>query len=55
MRSAPACFIALIVAGKHPSPFTGGVHPITVSTPATLAGMMLIWAEPNIGYRPPGT
>jgi hypothetical protein len=49
MRSAPACFIALIVAGYQPAPFTGGVHPTTVSTPATFAGMMLICADPNIG------
>ena len=41
--------MALIVAGKYPSPFTGGVQAITDFTPATLAGMMLIWADPNMG------
>ena len=29
--------------------FTGGVQATIDFTPATLAGMMLIWADPNIG------
>jgi len=49
IRSAPAVFMAFMVAGYQPCPFTGGVKAYTRSTPATLAGMMLIWAEPNIG------
>jgi len=49
IRSAPAAFIALTVAGKQPPPGTGGVQPTTVPTPATFAGMMLICADPNIG------
>jgi hypothetical protein len=53
-RIGAAFAIALIVAGKYPAPLTGGVQATTCFTPATFAGMMLICAEPNIGYRPPG-
>jgi hypothetical protein len=45
----PAFSMALIVAGQAPPPFTGGVQATTCATPATLAGMMLIWADPNMG------
>ena len=38
MRSAPAFFMALMVAGKQPSPLTGGVHAMTVSTSGHLRG-----------------
>ena len=43
-----ALCMALTVAGCSP-PLTGGVQATTRFTPATLAGMMLICAEPNIG------
>ena len=45
---------SVVFAYIMPARFTGGVQATTVLTPATFAGMMLICAEPNIGYRPPG-